>query len=166
MKERVRTHLQCKSGPAKWPSRFAERCEPDYFEVPVGAWLGVEESLLCVVPCGAPDTGAVFSAPPFVPVAAVPGVTASLVPARGFAAGPVGFWSAPLLMRSGFTSLPAAPPPACAIATVALPAINAAAKIVFMVFMSPLLLLQRLGCASGGQRSGPRCSSRFRGTRA
>src|SRR4051794_30077329 len=86
-----------------------------YFLSLVGAWAGLLLSLVPLLPL-VPATGAVvmpdgaFAAGRGVPGLVVPGVVASWVPAAGFAAGPVGFWSAPLPRRSGLTSEPAPPP--------------------------------------------------------
>src|SRR5947209_16317538 len=131
------------SSDAKGPAGagpYSARCGA-YFLSLVGAWAGLLLSLVPLVPA----TGAVvMPVGAFAAGAGVPGVVASFVPPGGLAAGPVGFWSAPLPIRSGFTSEPAPPPPApspapCAIANVELAAINAADNIVVTDFMSPSL---------------------------
>jgi hypothetical protein len=58
-----------------------------YFEVPVGAWLGVVLLSLFVVP----ETGAVRMLSFEVPVRAWPLLSASVLPAAGFAPGDDGF---------------------------------------------------------------------------
>src|SRR5206468_3714451 len=105
-------------GPPDLPSRRINALRDRYLtrrylEVPVGAMLGVLELPLWVVPCGTPETGAVVM-PRFVAPLRTPGVTASLLPAAGFAPGLDGLASEPLPRRSALVSPPAppAPPPA------------------------------------------------------